>query len=235
MHTEPSPHPLALRCGAVTTAGRHTAVLFDLGGVVFPSPFEAFDRYDERAGLQVGFTRALIRTSSETGAWAALERGEVTMTEFFIALEQEAAELGETVDAARIMATIGEESGPRPEMLEAIVRLRRANFRVGALTNNWANDSNGPRSPGDRDDLFDVMIESSKVGLRKPDPRIYTLALDQLGVGAHETVFLDDLGINLKPAREMGMTTIKVVDHHTALGELEAVLGLTLKEMARND
>ncbi len=206
------------------------AVLFDLGGVVFPSPFEASDRYDGRAGITIGFTRGLIRTSSEAGAWAALERGELTMAEFCRSLEAEAALLGEVIDAAKIMATIAEESGARPEMLRAIEVLRGAGLRVGALTNNWASDTGSNTPPGlAGDDLFDAVVESAKVGLRKPDRRIYELALARLGVGAPETVFLDDLGVNLKPARAMGMTTIKVVDHSTALDELEAVLGLVLR------
>ena len=221
----------------MTPPGRYSAVLFDLGGVVFPSPFEAFDRHDERAGLRLGFTRSLIRTSSETGAWASLERGELTMPEFFTALEAEAAAMDVTIEAARIMATIGEESGARPEMLEAIARLRAAGLRVGALTNNWAQDNGDDRHSGSgaafggrlhEVELFDAVVESAKVGLRKPDPRIYELALERLGADASATVFLDDLGINLKPARAMGMATIKVVDHLDALRELAAMVELEL-------
>ena len=211
------------------TESTYRAVLFDLGGVVFPSPFEAFDRYDERAGIEVGFTRSLIRTSSETGAWAALERGELAMPEFFAALEAEAAALGTAISAARIMLTIAEESGARPAMLTAIQALRRGGLRVGALTNNWAQESGESTPAGIGElDLFDAIVESAKVGLRKPDPRIYELALDRLGANAAETVFLDDLGINLKPARAMGMATIKVVDHRVALGELADLVGLEL-------
>ncbi len=208
---------------------RFTAVLFDLGGVVFPSPFDAFDRYDERAGIEVGFTRSLIRTSSETGAWAALERGELSMPAFFEALEGEAAERGTKISAAKIMVTIAQESGPRPAMVHAIRTLRAAGFRVGALTNNWAQESGESTPSGIGElDLFHTVVESAKEGLRKPDPRIYELALSRLGVAATETVFLDDLGINLKPARAMGMATITVVDHRVALAELGEVLGIDL-------
>lgn len=206
-----------------------TAVIFDLGGVVFPSPFEAFDRYDSRAGLEVGTTRAIIRRSSETGAWAALERGELTTDEFHAALEAEALADGITISAARIMATIAEESGARPEMLTAITRLRDAGLRVGALTNNWADDRDRSTPAGLSElDIFHTIVESARVGLRKPDPRIYELVLERLGALAHEAVFLDDLGINLKPARAMGMTTIKVSEPRAALTELGAVLGLDL-------
>lgn len=240
-----------LPCDVVSGDRRHHAVLFDLGGVVFPSPFEAFDRYDERVGIPIGFTRSVVRVSSESGAWAALERGELTLGEFHTALEAEAVVAGHRIDAARMMATIGEAGGARPAMLVAIARLRDAGLRVGALTNNWADDrlnspedrrqSPGREQPEARDesrvdgpadlvatDLFDAVVESSKVGLRKPDPRIYELALSQLGVAAEVTVFLDDLGINLKPARAMGMATIKVVDHVVALRELGTLLDLEL-------
>lgn len=208
----------------------YEAVLFDLGGVVFPSPFEAFDRYDTIADLPVGFTRALIRTSSETGAWAALERGELTLTEFFAALEAEATAAGQAIDASRIMATIGEASGARPEMLTAIERLRAGGLRVGALTNNWTNDAGRSTHPEIAEFAgFDAIVESAKVGLRKPDPRIYELALTRLGATARRTVFLDDLGINLKPARAMGMATIKVTDAGAAIAELAVLVGLELR------
>jgi putative hydrolase of the HAD superfamily len=211
------------------TNRRFAAVLFDLGGVVFPSPFDAFDRYDERAGIEPGFTRSLIRTSSETGAWAALERGELSMPEFFAALEAEAVALGRKISAAQIMLTIAEESGPRPVMVHAIRTLRSAGLRVGALTNNWTQESGASTPSGIGElDLFHAVVESAKEGLRKPDPLIYELALSRLGVSASETVFLDDLGINLKPARAMGMTTIKVVDHVDAIAELSAVLDMNL-------
>ena len=76
--------------------------------------------------------------------------------------------------------------------------------------------------------MFDVVIESSKVGVRKPDPRFYEIALDAVDVAPDDAVFLDDLGVNLKPARALGMTTIKVDDPAVALAELEAVVGFPL-------
>jgi putative hydrolase of the HAD superfamily len=204
----------------------YEAVIFDLGGVVFPSPFEAFDEYDATAGLPPGSVRALIRTSSETGAWAALERGELTMTAFASALETEAAAAGFALDAVGLMRSLGNHFGPRPAMVTAITRIRDAGLRTAALTNNWPN-ANGEQSPNRLPDTleFDVVVESSVEGLRKPDPRIYRLALDRLDVEPAATVFLDDLGINLKPARELGITTIKVADPAVALAELAVVLG----------
>ena len=206
------------------------AVIFDLGGVVFPSPFEAFDEYDAANGLEPGTVRALIRTSSETGAWASLERGEFTMTEFAAALEAEATAAGFALDTARLMHTVGGRFGPRPEMVTAIGRIRDQGLRTAALTNNWATQGGATAPNTLRDALdFDVIVESSRVGLRKPDPRIYELTLDQLGVAATDAVFLDDLGINLKPARQLGITTIKVVDPQAALRELERVLGFEVQ------
>ncbi len=116
------------------------AVIFDLGGVVFPSPFEAFDAYDHGNDLEKGTMRALIRTSSETGAWAALERGELSMDEFVVALEAEALAAGFPLDARRLMGLIGSSLGPRPEMARAIERIRPSGLRTGALTNNWADE-----------------------------------------------------------------------------------------------
>ncbi len=208
----------------------YRAVIFDLGGVVFPSPFEAFDAYDHGNDLKKGTMRSLIRRSSESGAWAALERGELAMDEFVVALEAEALAAGFHLDARRLMGLIGSALGPRPEMEHAIVRIRANGMRTAALTNNWADEKRRSTPSGLHDaGLFDVIVESAVEGLRKPDPRIYTLALARLNVLASETVFLDDLGMNLKPAREMGMATIKVEDPHDALDELQAILGITLR------
>jgi putative hydrolase of the HAD superfamily len=205
------------------------AVIFDLGGVVFPSPFEAFDEYDHGNGLPKGTLRALIRRSSEEGAWAALERGELSMDEFVAALEAEADGAGFRLDARKMMALLGTHLGPRPEMATAIERIREHGLKTAALTNNWADD-NRRSSPHPLHDAlgFDVIVESAREGLRKPDPRIYALVIARLNVLASQAVFLDDLGINLKPARAMGMTTIKVVDPADALRELQAVLGFSL-------
>ena len=205
------------------------AAIFDLGGVVFPSPFEAFDDYDRANNLTTGTLRALIRRSSEEGAWASLERGELSMDEFVNALEAEADDAGFRLDTRQLMGLLGTGLGPRPEMVRAIEQLRAHGLKVGALTNNWSDGSERSTRNSLADlDLFDVVIESSVVGLRKPDPEIYALALARLDVAASEAVFLDDLGINLKPARAMGMITIKVADPGVAIAELGAVLGLEL-------
>jgi putative hydrolase of the HAD superfamily len=207
----------------------YRAVIFDLGGVVFPSPFEAFDAHDREVGYPDGTVRSIIRTSSETGAWAALERGELALPDFHSQLEAEAFEVGFELDAAKLMATVAGGFGPRPAMATAITRIREQNLRTAALTNNWPRPDGAEFPPTGTGLGFDVVIESAVVGLRKPDPRIYELVLSKLGVDAADAVFLDDLGINLKPARAMGMTTIKVSDPDRALDELGSVLGFEVR------
>jgi len=203
------------------------AVLFDLGGVVLDSPFDGFARYEEATGLPAGFIRSLIATDPDTNAWARFERSEVDADEFAALFEAEAAAAGARLEARAIFAMLS--GRPRPAMVEAVRRCA-AQLPVAAVTNNMVGFSGGGGRP-DLDEvlaLFHVVVESSKVGLRKPDPRIYTLACDLLGVAPDEAVFLDDLGVNLKPARALGMRTIKVVDAATALVELEAAVGFPL-------
>jgi len=206
------------------------AVIFDLGGVVMPSPIEAFREYERRVGLPHRFISEVIVAGDDHSAWSRLERGELSLDEFAVAFEVECAAAGETVHGADMLGTLQGSGEARPGMLEAIRRIRAAGLKTAALTNNWATDDGGPmreRVPM-LSDLFDVIVESSVVGLRKPDPRIYELVCEQLDVAAAEAVFLDDLGVNLKPARAMGMTTIRVADAETAVAELAAVLDLSL-------
>ena len=206
---------------------RFRAVIFDLGGVVFPSPFDAFDAYERGAGLPDRFIRTVVASSADTGAWARYERSEVSFAEFCTEFEAECAAAGGTVDAAALMQSITQGFAPRPTMVDAIRAIRDQGLKVAALTNNWATGERS--SPAGPDQLgFDTVVESALEGIRKPDPRIYTLVCDRLAVSAQDCVFLDDLGVNLKPARAMGMTTIKVVDAATALAELTEHLGFVL-------
>ena len=201
------------------------AVLWDYGGVISESPFESFARYEREHELPEGFLRGLNATNSDANAWARLERNEVTFEEFCAAWEGEAAAAGYAIGAAEVMTSI--IGGVRPEMVEAARRCNER-LRTALITNNW-NTGDETFVP---EGLFDVVIESSKVGVRKPDPRIYELACAALGVIPTECVFLDDLGINLKPARALGMTTIKVVDPDVAIAELEQVVGIPLRKVA---
>jgi putative hydrolase of the HAD superfamily len=203
------------------------AALFDFGGVISSSPFDGFAQYERDRGLPEGFLRGLNATNHDTNAWARHERNEVTFDEFCAAYEAEALAKGWTIDAREVMACLAGEI--RPEMLEAIKRCHER-LKTALITNNVASMSDGePSMVAVVDGMFDVIVESSKTGLRKPDPRIYELTCELLGVEPDEIVFLDDLGINLKPAAQMGMKTIKVIDPDTALSELEAAVGFPVR------
>jgi putative hydrolase of the HAD superfamily len=203
------------------------AALFDFGGVISTSPFDGFATYERRNGLPENFLRTLNSTNPDDNAWARQERNELSFDDFCVAYEAEALVLGHTIDAREVLACLS--GALRPEMLEAIRRCHER-LRTGLITNNIASMTDDPANNMMTmvDGLFDVVIESSKTGLRKPDPRIYEMACEMLQVDASEIVFLDDLGINLKPAAAMGMTTIKVVDAAKALEELEAAVGFPL-------
>ena len=206
----------------------HRAVIFDLGGVVLGSPLHAIAAYERDLGIPHGFVNRVVMDTAPSGAWSRLERGELAMEQFFGAFEADCGAAGETIDARTMFARMAEASQPRPQMLAAIARIRAGGLKTAALTNNWATDEDldGTRSLKPH---FDVFVESSVVGLRKPDPRIYYHACGELGIEPAEAVFLDDIGHNLKSARGLGMTTIKVVEPDEALVELEQVLGIALR------
>jgi putative hydrolase of the HAD superfamily len=204
-------------------------VLFDMGGVVMDSPLHAIARYEQARGLPVNAINRAIAASGEQGAWARLERGELTAESFCAPFEADCRAHSVEVSGQAIMAAIAEAGVARPIMLEAIRRLRAHALRVGALTNNWKRS--GPEDdviPHRLKNHFDVFIESRVVGLRKPDPKIYALACRELGVPPERTAFLDDIGTNLKAARALGMTTIKVDAPRPALEELGRLVSLDL-------
>ena len=206
------------------------AVLWDFGGVLTTSPFDAFAAYEKANGLEPGFIRRLNATNPHGHAWARFERSEVGAAEFAALFEAEAEAAGGKVEAAALMASLRGEL--RPEMVGAVERCRE-HVKTGLLTNNFI----AARAEGEGEeanlyqhvmDLFDVVVESSKVGHRKPDIRFYEIACELLAIDPTEAVFLDDLGVNLKPAREMGMRTIKVTDPAQALIDLQAHLDFQL-------
>jgi epoxide hydrolase-like predicted phosphatase len=203
------------------------AVLFDLGGVVLDSPLDVFAAYERELGLPVHTLNQAIIGAGHAGAWARLERGELTMREFFGAFDAELAAGQVRISAEALMAKIADNTQLRPAMLTAIRTIRSAGLKVGALTNNWASDDQFHKMDVLRPE-FDVFIESAKVGLRKPDPQIYELACRAFGVKPAEVVFLDDIGGNLKAARALGMTTLKVTDYRETLRELGALVKLEL-------
>lgn len=202
------------------------AVIFDIGGVVVGSPLHAIAQYERDMGIVLGTINRVVVSTGPTGGWSRLERGELTLDAFYPVFEQDCAGAGCTIDAREMMRRVGESTVPRPGMLEAIRRIRASGLKAGALTNNWITEDEGT---GALKPFFDAFVESAVVGVRKPDPRIYELACRALDVTPPEAAFLDDIGSNLKSARALGMTTVKVDDPDTALAELERHLGLTLR------
>jgi putative hydrolase of the HAD superfamily len=217
-------------------SGTVTAVVFDLGGVITESPMHAFAVYEAEAGLPDGLIRRLNSTDPDANAWARYERNELDTAGFCAAFEAEAAAAGHRVDATRVLAALAGEL--RPEMVAAVERLRAAGFPLGLLSNNVAPMERTGRL-ADLLGLFDAVVESSVEGVRKPEPEIYRRALDRLStavgrpIRATDCAYLDDLGINLKPARAMGFSTVKVVDPAAALAELSALTGLRLDGTTR--
>ena len=197
------------------------AIIFDLGGVVLDSPMEIFAAFEKRHGLPENFLNKLIVESGREGAWARLERGELALDEFFAAFDEEIRNAGADISSRELMAAVTDFANVRPEMIQTIRRLREDGYLVAALTNNWLMDDGGTSTGMDiLKAEFDVFVESSRAGVAKPDPKIYEMALRELDVGAGEAIFLDDIGRNLKPARQMGMTTIKVTSVENALEQL---------------
>ncbi len=197
------------------------------------SPFDAFEAYEQSEGFPVGIIRDINATNPDDNAWAKFERSDVDTNGFIELFEQEAGARGHAVSGAKVLELLAGDV--RPEMVEAIRRVKAAGFVTACLTNNVKRS---PDEPEDRDRsaevaevmaMFDHVVESSVIGVRKPEVSFYQQALEIIGVAAEESVFLDDLGINLKPARAMGMTTIKVLNADQALTDLESVIGIPLR------
>lgn len=202
------------------------AVLWDFGGVITTSPFEAFARYERDNDLPVDFIRGLNAANHHSNAWARFERSQVPFDEFCDLYEAEAVAAGHEIDARAVIACLSGDL--RPEMVDALRTIKQAGFKQACLTNNFFRFDNAAttRTRSPIMNLFDVVVESSVIGIRKPEPRFYEIACEQLKIDPSEAVMLDDLGVNLKPAREMGIRTIKVVDADQALDELSDVLGI---------
>jgi putative hydrolase of the HAD superfamily len=207
------------------------AVIWDFGGVLTTSPFEAFARFETERGLPADIIRRTNAANHRENAWAQFERAEVDIETFDQLFAAESLALGAEVRGKDVLPLLSGDL--RPEMIEALRRVK-SRFKTGCITNNLP--ANAIRSRSGRSlyvaevmALFDHIIESAKIGLRKPDPRIYQMMVDALGVDPKRCVYLDDLGVNLKPAREMGMITIKVISAPQAIEELEAATGLALQ------
>lgn len=206
------------------------AVIWDFGGVLTSSPFEAFARYEAEKGLPKDIIRRTNAENHFENAWAKFERAEIGIDEFDALFSEESAALGAAVSGRDVVGLLSGDI--RPDMVEALRRVK-GRFKTGCITNNLPANQIGSATGrslyvAEVMALFDHVIESAKIGLRKPDPRIYTMMTDALGVDPRACVYLDDLGVNLKPARDMGMTTIKVTDAASAIKALESTTGLTL-------
>jgi putative hydrolase of the HAD superfamily len=206
------------------------AVIFDFGGVITESPFEAFNKLESARGLPKDLIRRINATNPHDNAWAKFERAEINPDAFDAAFAEEARAQGFELGGHDVIACLA--GAIRPSMLEALRRIS-VRFKTGCITNNVKSDNKhggmwNNRSVEEAMSLFHHIIESSKVGIRKPDPRIYRMMTDALAVEPQRCIYLDDLGINLKPAREIGMTTIKVETAAPTIAALEGHLGLTL-------
>jgi len=207
------------------------AVIWDFGGVLTTSPFEAFARFERERGFPVDIIRRTNAANHLENAWAKFERAEIDIDAFDQLFAAESQALGAEVRGRDVVGLLKGEI--RPAMVEALRRIK-AQFKTGCITNNLPTNAIGSQTGrslyvAEVMALFDHVIESAKIGLRKPDPRIYTMMTDKLGVDPKRCVYLDDLGVNLKPARAMGMTTIKVLNATQAIAELEAATGLVLR------
>jgi putative hydrolase of the HAD superfamily len=207
------------------------AVIWDFGGVLTTSPFAAFARFEAARRLPADIIRRTNAANHWENAWAKFERAELDLEAFDRLFAEESLALGAEVRGRDVLPLLSGEL--RPEMVEALRRVK-AKFKTGCITNNLPDNAIGSASGrtlyiAEVMALFDHVIESAKIGLRKPDPRIYRMMVEALGADPKRCVYLDDLGVNLKPAREMGMTTIKVADAAQAIAELEAATGLVLR------
>ncbi len=206
------------------------AVIFDFGGVLTSSPFEAFTRFETERGLPADIIRRTNAANHLENAWARFERAEVDIETFDALFAAESLALGAEVRGRDVLPLL--QGDLRPEMVEALKRIK-AQFKTGCITNNLPANAIGSMTGrslyiAEVMVLFDHVIESAKIGLRKPDPRIYQMMVETLNVDPNNCIYLDDLGVNLKPARQMGMTTIKVTSGAQAIAELETATGLKL-------
>ena len=215
------------------------AVLWDFGGVLTSSPFDAFNRYESERNIPKDFIRGVNAVNPHDNAWAKFESSRISTDEFNEAFLAETSAAGYPIPGADVIPLLG--GSIRPNMVAVLKRCKQ-NFKVVCLTNN-AKAGSGPGMAGSEERAaemlevmknFDLVIESSKEGIRKPDPKIYELACERMDVPPEEIVYLDDLGINLKPAKALGMTTIKVVSEAQAISDLAAILDIDFQAMLEN-
>jgi epoxide hydrolase-like predicted phosphatase len=203
------------------------AVISDFGGVLTTPLIQSFLAYQHESGVALeDLGSAMGRLMEADGGrhpLFELEKGHMTEEEFTRRL---GAELGRELSAMR--ETYFEHLHPNEPMIEYLRGLRGDGIRLGLLTNNVREWEPLWRAKlPDVDELFEVIVDSAFVGMRKPEPEIYTLTLERMGGGlrAEECVFLDDIEVNCEAARELGMTAVRFHDNDQAIAELEAALG----------
>jgi putative hydrolase of the HAD superfamily len=209
------------------------AVIWDYGGVFTGSPFEAFNAFEARRDLPRDFIRTINATNPLANAWALFESARIDAAGFDRLFLEESAALGHPIQGAEVLPLLS--GALRPRMVRAL-EMCKARYKVGCITNNMAQghgpgmaaDAGAASTTGEVMGLFDVVIESSKVGVRKPDPAIYRMMCEALNVRAADCLYLDDLGVNCKGAAQVGMTAIKVVNEAQALADLARATGLSL-------
>ena len=213
------------------------AVIWDFGGVFTSSPFEAFNRLEAEIGAPKDHIRRVNAANHHENAWALFERNEIDTARFDQLFLEESTALGFPIRGADVLPRLSGELRPR---MVAALKACKLRFKVGCITNNVVS----MHSPGQNEiqraagamgqvmPLFDAIIESSKAGVRKPDPKIYRIMCDLLAVEPANCIYLDDLGINCKPAAALGMKAIKVIEVDQTLAELAALTGLTFDEPA---
>ena len=210
-----------------------SAVIWDFGGVLTTSPFESFNRFEADNGIPADFIRGVNATDSDSNAWAQFESSQITLEEFDVKFAEETAAQGYRIPGRQVVELLA--GNLRPRMVETLRRCKAA-LKVACITNNlksgqgpgMARDGERAAQMAEVMAMFDLVVESSKEGIRKPNPQIYVLTCQRLSIAPSQAVFLDDLGVNLKPARALGMHTIKVVDESQAIEELASVTGLAL-------
>ena len=205
----------------------YKAVIWDFGGVITSSPFEAFNKFELDNNLPKDIIRKINSENPDDNAWAKFERNDIDINEFDTLFSKEADKKGFQISGKQVVKLLSGDI--RKPMVDFLLSLKE-NYKLGCITNNIQNSKddkvNHLNQASQVMKIFDHIIESSRVGLRKPDPKIYYMSCDALGVRPEECIYLDDLGINLKPARKIGMTTIKVIDPNEAIDEVKKYLQL---------
>jgi len=218
---------------------RFKGIIWDFGGVLTESPFEAFNRFEIEMNIPLDFIRSVNAKNPATNAWALFESSKIDLDKFDKLFHDETKSAGYAIPGRKVIPLLSGKI--RERMVNVLFHLRKE-YKQLCLTNNiktgFGSSMSGMSASGKKSEevmaLFDEIIESSKVGVRKPDQEIYEMARDRLGFMCSEIIYLDDLGINLKPARLMGMSTIKVLSEEQAISDLGTMLGRDLLPLIEN-